>query len=266
MKFRDAIKLLFSPRDIVAMRELQRVRKLPRYTPGRTTFLGRPFEYLDSSSYYFLHQEIFKEEVYAFFASNSSPRIIDGGSNIGLSVIYFKKLFPAARIIAFEADPKIAEVLKRNLLYQGITDVEVRAEALWSCETVLSFQSEGADGGKLVKSMEKSIRVPAVGISELLCEKVDFLKLDIEGAEIEVLQSCSSSLKNVDRVFIEYHSFANETQKLPSLLETIRDAGFRFFITAPSVFNKKPFIKTDTYSGFDMVLNIHCVRPAVKAE
>ncbi|MBU6182381.1 MAG: FkbM family methyltransferase [Verrucomicrobia bacterium] len=260
MKFRDAVKLLFSPRDLLARRELERVRKLPRYTPGRTTFLGRPLEYLDSSSYYFLHEEIFKEEVYAFSSLNSSPRIIDGGSNIGLSVIYFKKLFPASRISAYEADPRIAEVLKRNLLYQGITDVEVRAEALWSCETELSFQCEGADGGKLVKSMEKSIRVPAVGISDLLCETVDFLKLDIEGAEIEVLESCQPCLKNVEMIFVEYHSIAEQTQRLPDLLNLLRESGFRFFISAPSVFSGKPFLQTETYCGFDMVLNIHCVR------
>lgn len=264
MKFRDAVKLLFSPRALMARHELERVRKLPRYTPGRTMFLGRPLEYLDSSSYYFLHEEIFKEEVYDFHASNSSPRIIDGGSNIGLSVIYFKKKFPAARISAFEADPKIAGVLKRNLLSQGITDVDVRAEALWSCDTELFFESEGSDGGKLVESRECSIRVPAVGISSLLCETIDFLKLDIEGAEIEVLQSCRDSLKNVHLAFIEYHSIANETQKLPELLHLLREAGFRCFITAPSVFSRKPFLKTDTYGGYDMVLNIHCIRPGNK--
>ena len=94
MKIRELAKLVFSPAQLKARRELERVRKQPRYTPGTTTLFGRLLEYVDSSSYFFLHEEIFTEEIYAFNSANSRPRIIDGGANIGLSVIYFKRRFP----------------------------------------------------------------------------------------------------------------------------------------------------------------------------
>jgi FkbM family methyltransferase len=260
MKFRDAVKHILSPRTLRERRELDKVRKQPRYTPGHTTLFGRAIEYVDSSSYFFLHEEIFNEEVYAFNTPSAHPRIIDGGANIGLSVIYFKRRFPLARIIAFEADPVIADVLRRNLTAQEITNVEVRQEALWTCDTELSFQIEGADGGRLGASDENTVRVPAVALSNFLNEPVDFLKIDIEGAEFNVLQACQNKLEMVRKAFIEYHAEADQPQMLPELLSLLKGSGFRCFITSPSVFSPKALIEIKTYSGFDMVLNIFCVR------
>ena len=262
MKFREAVNLMLSPSSFRARRELDRVRKQPRYTRGMTTLFGRPLEYVDSSSYFFLHEEIFNEEVYAFNTTNSQPRIIDGGANIGLSVLYFKRCFPTAQIIAFEADPSVADVLRRNLAAQGLGDVVVRAEALWTHETELSFRSEGADGGQVTSSTGAGIcRVPAVPLGPFLHFPVDFLKLDIEGAEFEVLRSCQAQLGMVDKAFIEYHSKADQPQSLSELLLLLREAGFRCFVSAPSVFSPKPLLEIKTYNGFDMVLNIFCLRP-----
>jgi FkbM family methyltransferase len=265
MKFRDAARLVLSPRELQARRELERVRKQPRHTPGRTTLFGRPLEYVDSSSYFFLHEEIFKQEVYDFRTESACPRIIDGGANIGLSVIYFKRRYPGARITAFEADPHVAGVLGKNLAAHGLTDVDIRAEALWSSDTELAFLSDGADGGRVVPSNKGEIRIPAVALSSFLDEPVDFLKLDIEGAECEVLQSCRGRLGNVEKAFVEYHSRAGEPQQLPDLLALLRDEGFRCFVTAPSVFSPKPLQETGSYAGFDMVLNIFAVRPQMQA-
>lgn len=261
MKIRDAIKLMLSPSSLRARRELARVRAQPRYTPGRTTLFGRPLEYVDSSSFFFLHKEIFDEEVYSFSTTSEQPRIIDGGANIGLSVIYFKRRFPAARITAFEADPSIADVLRRNLETHGLVDVDVRSEALWAHDAELSFHREGADGGQVTAGDGDGIcRVRAVPLAGFLNQPVDFLKLDIEGAEFDVLQSCQSRLGMVEKAFIEYHAKADEPQTLACLLALLRDAGFRCFITAPSVFSPKPLLEIKTYNGFDMVLNIFCIR------
>jgi len=260
MKFRDAIKLAFDPSAFKAQRELERVRKQPRYTPGWTKLFGHPLEYVDSSSYFFLHEAIFREEVYAFTATNTKPRIIDGGANIGLATIYFKRLFPDARITAFEADPVVAKVLQRNLEAQGMADIDIQQAALWSCDTELSFYAEGADGGRISLSDETTIQIPAVALLQYLDQPVDFLKLDIEGAEFEVLKSCQNKLGMVNRAFIEYHSNADQPQTLPELLALLKEADFRCFISTPSVFSPKPFVEINSYSGFDMVLNIFCTR------
>ena len=260
MKLRDLIRLALTPSDLMARSELERFRKQPRYTEGSTRLFGKPLRYIDSSSYYFLHEEIFQEEVYRFSTKRANPRIIDGGANIGLSVIYFKKNFPNSRITAFEADPKIALVCKENLSSHGIHDVEVHSKALWSKEAELSFHQEGADGGKLATSGENHTKIPAVPLAQYIDEPVDFLKLDIEGAEWEVLNSCRKELHSVDKLFVEYHSCANQPQILPELLELLRSSGFRVFITSPSTFSPAPLIEIKSYGGFDMVLNIFATR------
>lgn len=261
MKLRDAFKLVLSPYALQARWELERVRKRPRHMPGKTTLFGSPFEYIDSSSYFFLHEEIFKEEVYDFHTVNKFPRIIDGGANIGLSVIYFKRRYPGALITAFEADPRVAGVLRKNLDAHNFTDVDIRAEALWTSNTELPFLSDGADGGRVASESGREVLVPAVPLWQFLDGPVDFLKLDIEGAEFKVLQSCRGRLSNVGKAFIEYHSKAGEPQELPDLLALLRDEGFRCFVTAPSVFSPKPLQEIRSYAGFDMVLNIFCTRP-----
>lgn len=260
MKFRDFAKLVLSPSELVARYELERVRKQPRYIHGTTSLFGKPIRYIDSSSYYFLHEEIFKEEVYRFSSRKTDPRIIDGGANIGLSLIYFKRRFPHARITAFEADPEIARICNLNLIAQRINDIEILPKALWSKETVLSFQKEGADGGKLSSDGGNCTKIPAVSLAQYLDEPVDFLKLDIEGAEWEVLNSCRKELQYVDKLFVEYHSFLDQNQILPDLLELLRSCGFRFFITSPSIFSPEPLVEIKSYSGFDMVLNIFGTR------
>lgn len=61
-----------------------------------------------------MFNKIFKRQIYNFQIDNPAPYIIDAGANIGLGVIYFKKLFPDAEIIAFEPDPNIFAVMKKT--------------------------------------------------------------------------------------------------------------------------------------------------------
>jgi FkbM family methyltransferase len=260
MKFRDAIKLAFSPSKLLAKWELERVRKLPRYTPGQTRLFGKPLRYADSSSYYFMHEEIFTQKVYEFASSNPAPRIIDGGANIGLATIYFKKCFPRARVTAFEADHSIATILRANMAAQCISDIEVLEAAIWKERCEVSFTAEGADSGMIDLQNSTSRKVPALPLSQFLDEPIDFLKLDIEGAEFEVLSSCRSKLGSVQKAFIEYHSKAGKSQELPELLGLLKEAGFRCFLTSPSIFNPRPLLDYTSYNGLDMVLNIWCSR------
>ena len=68
---------------------------------------GKILKIPDSASYLSSREEIFDQQIYRFNTSNSKPYIVDCGANIGLSIIYFKQLFPNAEIVAFEPDEKI---------------------------------------------------------------------------------------------------------------------------------------------------------------
>ena len=243
--------------------ELNRLKAIPRYVFGETDyFLNKKIEFVDNASLFFIYDEIFEKEVYKFITKNPNPYIIDAGANIGLSIIYFKKLYPNAEIIAFEPDQKVFEVLEHNVKSFDLENVKLIKKALWNEETTLTFMSEGADGGRIATQVDKQqlIEVKTTRLREFLNKKVDFLKIDIEGAEVKVLEDCKDLLLNVENIFVEYHSFSKEKQDLSLLIRTLEEAGYRYVINSPGLSSAQPFVKRSAYLGMDMQLNIYAYR------
>ena len=152
-------------------------------------------------------KEIFEKEIYNFLTNSQDPYIIDCGANIGLSVIYFKNLYPSAKILVFEPDIQVFDCLSRNIKNFSLKDINLINTAVWNKEDILKFFAEGADGGRVAidTDKEKIIEVKALRLRDYLNRNVDFLKIDIEGAECEVLEDCQDDLKNVQNIFVEYH-------------------------------------------------------------
>lgn len=254
-------KLLIYPDYRHKQRELARLGSLPRYQATTTQITGRPVEIVDAASFIYMYKDIYEQEIYRFPASTDRPYIIDGGANIGLSVLYFKELYPESRVVAFEPDDQIFAVLERNVRGADYRDVELVKRALWSSETSLTFMSEGADGGRVARPQDaKNKVVETVRLRDYLeGDKVDMLKLDIEGAETEVLLDCADHLGSVERLFVEYHSFAEEPQTLHTITTLLAEAGFRLHIH-PNITSPRPFLGRDLYGGTDMLLNIFAFR------
>lgn len=239
-----------------------RLYTIPRFTPGTIKLLGKHITYADGPSYLFMKSEIFDKEIYKFTSDKTAPVIIDCGANIGLSVMYFKQLFPNAIVTALEPDPGIYAILKSNIEMFGYKDVELIERAVWSEETTLQFFSEGADGGHIASekdSLQKT-KVQTVKLSQYLDREVDFLKIDIEGAETEVLSEAKHVLNNVKNLFVEYHSFEHKKQDLDRILAMLSEAGFRYYIHDIGIKSEHPFYKKDVYNTFDMQLNIFACR------
>jgi hypothetical protein len=138
------------------------------------------------------------------------------------------------------------------------SDVKLYKKACWNTETTLKFYSEGADAGRFANENDTKsiINVETLRLRSFLNKKVHFLKIDIEGAELVVLEDCKDLLFNVENIFVEYHSFVNKEQELDKLLSILRNAGFRYLIEQHGVVSKNPFMKTDLQMGMDILLNI----------
>jgi FkbM family methyltransferase len=239
----------------------RRLRKelagLPRYQPTEVECLGFRVHIADGPSFLSAFNNIFLQKCYECPNTTEPIRILDCGANIGLSILFFKKAFPQAHITAFEADPKIASVLKKNIAANNLHDVQLVEAAVWNEETELSFQSEGADAGKVSES-GSTTRVPAVRLRPYLERPVYMLKMDIEGAEKNVLADCKDLLRNVKYLVLEYHSYKNSPQELSSITQILSDAGFRYYIFSPYLYN--PFLSNPVYCGMDQFLSIHAAR------
>src|SRR5437773_1931564 len=86
---------------------------------------GISFSFLNEKEFEFLYHEIFKVEEWRFTAKTPSPFIIDCGAHIGISVLYFKKLYPRAKIAAFEPNPDTFKLLELNIRQNNLSDVKL---------------------------------------------------------------------------------------------------------------------------------------------
>ena len=239
----------------------QTLKNTPRYTPTSVNLFGIKIDLVDAASFLFMYKEIFEQQIYKFKAKNKIPTIIDGGANIGLSILYFKQLYPDSHIVAFEPDTKVFKILDNNVNKFNFSNVELVEKALWSSETVLEFMSEGADGGRVTQTESgfEKYQVSTIRLRDYLKQSVDFLKLDIEGAETEVLKDCEDLLTSVENLFIEYHSFVNQPQTLNVIINILDKANFRLHIhqVRPT---PQPFFNRPVCLGMDMILNIFAFR------
>ncbi|MGD1088658.1 MAG: FkbM family methyltransferase [Verrucomicrobiota bacterium] len=253
-----------SPPDKVE-RERLRLAALPRYVETTTDLPGFTFRIPDAASFLASWEEIFDREIYTFRQINDRPRILDCGANVGVSCLYFRKRFRNAKITAFEPDPKIFTYLRNNLANSGWNDVNLVAKGVWSSNTTLKFQSEGADAGRIDSTKNSNIiEISTVRLRDFLNEPIDLLKMDIEGAETEVVLDIASCLQNVRNIFVEYHSFIGQPQTLGKLIQTLIEAGFRVQVH-PMRVAAHPFIEVESHMGMDMQLNIYGYRVESKS-
>lgn len=265
---KNILYVIFKPQSLeITIRTTKEKNKeettIERYVHGQVTLFGKQFNYVDLPSFDFIKNEIFNLEIYKFNSVKKQPYIIDCGANIGLSVLYFKKVYPEARITAFEPDPNVYRVLRTNVKTYELTTIELYEKALWDEEGEMSFFSEGADGGRIEEPFNEDkriIKLKTVRLSKFINEEVDFLKIDIEGAEYKVLNECKDKLHLVKNLFVEYHSLINEKQNLSELLKVLSDTGFRYYVSSIGIKSPHPFVKKNVTLGMDNQLNIFATR------
>ncbi len=240
--------------------ELNRLRKLPRYQETDTALLGHQLRIIDAESYLSMIEEIFVKKNYNFIAKRNDPIIIDCGSNIGLSIIFFKQIYPNAKIIGFEPDKKAFIALKKNIKNFNLTNIKLYEKAVWDKEETNNFLADGSWGGRIIDIDDKQTTHPveSTRLKKYLNGKIDFLKIDIEGAEKKILPDIKKNLNQVDNLFIECHSQIGQPQFLHNILKIIAHAGLRYHVKEASprnnVFTKK------IEKGFDSQIDIFAYR------
>lgn len=223
-----------------------RLKYLKHLPPGKTyeqSLFGKPL--LFNAPQELIHglKEIFLEEIY-HQTLPVNAQILDCGANIGLSIIYLKRICPTAKITAFEPDKENYELLARNIQAFELKDVVIRKEAIWKEDTTVEFSTHQGMASHIEESPGKSTTsINAVRLRNLLNEPIDFLKLDIEGAEYEVLMDCRDKLINVQRIFIEYHGQFSMAQQLQEILDLLTKSGFQYYIKEAAQIFETPFLR-----------------------
>jgi FkbM family methyltransferase len=192
-----------------------------------------------------IYEDIFQRQVYFFEASTNEPLILDCGAHIGLAVLYFKSLYPRARILTFEPNPETFALLQRNIAQNNLRGVEAINMALTAEEGNKAIlyvgenfltewdSTDTIDPDLWVNMHEyRGISVRSTRLSSYVSRRVDFVKLDIEGAELAVLEELDGKLAAVEAITLEYHqNLANRAEgKLQRVVEMLRKSGFKYQI------------------------------------
>jgi FkbM family methyltransferase len=138
--------------------------------------------------------------------------IVDLGANVGYTSAYFAAKYPAARILSVEMDDENVGLARRNLHSFGDRCTVVHA-AVWCEDTSLEYAGEEEQGFRVTALLHSPVssrgRVLARSINGLLEEHgidvVDYLKMDIEGAEKMVLGSHLEWTDRVRAMKVELH-------------------------------------------------------------
>jgi FkbM family methyltransferase len=157
----------------------------------------------------FLFMTNHENDIMEYFIPDDGDTVVDVGAHIGLyTIIAAKRVGPTGKVIAIEPDPQNFKILRKNILLNQLSNVEPLECAAYSAKKKLKlFLPEVGSGRTIfntvmqgrIKSCDNSIEVEANTLDNILNEnnvqRVNWIKIDVEGAELEVLKGMSNVLE-----------------------------------------------------------------------
>ncbi len=237
------------------------LKHLPKKDIYHWNFLSKQIAFYDKEEFIHSLKEIFADEIYKIQLPDNAL-IIDCGANMGMSVIYFKRLNPNVRIIAYEPDEKNFLLLAENVKSFDLKNIELKKEAVWIEDTFISFSNEGTMSSKIVDKPEtaSSTKIKAARLKDSISEKTVLLKLDIEGAEYSVIKDIQEKLFLIENIFLEYHGTFEQNNQLAEILTILTNNNFKYYIKEADNVYSHPFFDHKRHGNYDVQLNIFCFK------
>jgi FkbM family methyltransferase len=230
------------------------------------TKLGNYTVYFENAEeYHSLKRDVFSDNSYQFETTNLSPVIIDAGANIGLATLYFKKMFPQAKIIAVEPIPETYHLLELNVFENNLADVYTYPLAISHKTGQLTLHTDVENNWHSTASIVKGNWTGTQNTQEVVVETkplsyfitealsqfeatyIDLLKLDIEGAEQKVLVPAKKLLKEkVKFINCEFHPHSE--QSIAKVVRTLEEVHFDV-----TLFRKGKEISLDKAKGLVVI-------------
>jgi FkbM family methyltransferase len=206
--FRNLIKIMARSRSLRFTADI--LRQSPNSSLARLRWSGRDIFYRSGTADPFvIYQVLLKggKKAEYYVPPTLKPRVIlDIGSNIGASIIYFHEKFPDAQIFGFEPHPGTFQILRQNVgQLRGVTvfdyglgatrqRIAVRADNV----NFGAFNTRGdfKDRGQPAAPVECEVRRLDDVLRELGITEVDLIKIDCEGAETEIFSTLPDAILN----------------------------------------------------------------------
>ena len=179
-------------------------------------------------------RSIFAERVYEQeYRLRRGDVVVDLGANVGaFSVWAARRVGDEGRVIAVEPAPANIERLKANIALNAITNCTVVPKGVWSgTETRSLFLGPAAGSNTLLAENMPAVDVQVDTLDNILSDhalpRVDFIKMDIEGAELEALGGMHGTLAaNSVHLAIEAFHIVDGKPTAETLLPALRELGY----------------------------------------
>jgi FkbM family methyltransferase len=162
---------------------------------------------------------------------------VDVGANIGSHAINAARIVgDTGRVFAFEADPETYNILQRNIELNQIVNVTLRQTCVADNPGSVSFykHKDSAKSSMVDRGEKTSIILPADRLDNLIPPntKIDILKIDVEGAELNVLRGGKKIFveRSPSIVIVEVFDVRNSTDKSQGIREILEAYGYSFYV------------------------------------
>lgn len=172
--------------------------------------------------------------------------VVDAGANIGtFTVLAAKRVGDGGRVIAIEPEKKNLGNLGKNIEINGLDNITVAPKGLWDRRSrEMLYLARGGGGHSLVRYSDKTEEIEVDTLDNILEElgvsKVDFIKMDVEGAEIQALDGMKRALETNDvKLAIAAYHIVNGGQTYKIVIPWLERAGFHVHEEGGFVYAKK---------------------------
>ena len=175
------------------------------------TFRYQGLELIHGDIHYLFLIEVYVLNLYRANLLKKNDVVLDAGSGIGeFTVLASKKIGAGGRIIAIEPDPNDYELLKLNIKKNNCVNVIPINIGLGRNAGERRLEFRGRSYSFRVDSLENIL--DKAGLNK----RINFIKMDIEGFETEVLGQSIDIIKNTDTIAIELHNTKDEVDRILS--------------------------------------------------
>lgn len=178
-------------------------------------------------------------EMLKYVPKDFKVNMLDAGANIGYAAVYFKSVFPNAKIVCVEPEDSNFVQLQKNISLNGFNiDVDLMKAGLWSREAYLkvkkdAFRDQAEWSFHVIETTEEEKELKGYSVTDIMrrmnWHTIDLLKIDIEGAETAIFEDdrdASSFLSRTRFLVIEIH---DEFKIRNRIYEILRANQFVFF-------------------------------------
>jgi len=153
-----------------------------------------------------------------------------GGHHGCTAIILSDWVGTTGKVVTFEPSPKNCDIIEKNLVQNGITNVTLERKAVGDKPGHITINNETSNSSVLLSG--SGVEVESVCLDEYACLRPTLLKIDVEGFELQVLHGAEKILSTRPKIAIEIHTdqLAKYGANVDSILESIGIKNYKTWI------------------------------------